>query len=404
MPSQRDMPNWDVMHTERPEDQLLIMVARRSLDIAGAERLRSLVSRDLDWEYLLATAHRHGVLPLLYYHLNSVCPTLVPQRAMNRLKVDNHENTKSNLFLTAELLRLLSLFESQGIRAIPFKGPTLALSAYGDVALRQFSDLDIFVHKRDVLAVKELLIGQGFEPYVELNNTQETALLLHGNAYGFGCDDTKVWLDVHWAFVRRYFCYELDVDLLWDRLETITVGRQQLLTLPPEDLLSVLSVHASKHLWQRLGWISDIAGLVERRKNIDWQLVLENAAMLGTRRMLSIGLFLAKELLNAPIPEDVGKTVKADRGAITLAEELHQRLFMERNAPPGHFESALLHTRMRERKEDRLRFWIRLTGTTTVYDWTFVPLPDWLFFLYYPLRPLRLAGKQVMKLLKSSSS
>jgi len=392
------------MHTERPEDQLLIWVARQSLDIAGAERLRSLVQRDLDWEYLLATAHRHGVLPLLYYHLNSVCPTLVPRRAMTQLKVDNHENTRSNLFLTAELVRLLNLFEAQGIHAIPFKGPTLALSAYGDVALREFNDLDIFVHKRDVLAVKESLIRQGFEPYLELSNTQEAALLLHGNAYGFGCEDTRVWLDIHWAFVRRYFRFELDGDRLWDRLETITVAGQQLLTLPPEDLLSVLCVHASKHLWQRLGWISDIAGLIERRRDIDWQLVLENAAMLGTRRMLAIGLFLAKELLQAPIPEGVWKTVKADRTAIALAEQMHHRLFMERDAPPGHFETALLHARMMERKQDRLRFCLRLAGTTTVYDWTFVPLPEWLFFLYYLLRPLRLAGKHVVKSLKSGSS
>src|SRR5260370_10798107 len=392
------------MRTEPPEDQLIIVVARRSLDTAGAERLRSLVQRDLDWEYLLAPAHRHGVLPLLYYHLNSVCPTLVPQRAMTQLKVDNHENTKSNLFLTAELLRLLTLCEAQRIHAIPSKGQPLALSAYGDVALRELNDLDILVHKRDVLAIKELLIGQGFEPYLKLSNTQEAALLLHGNAYGFGCEDTRVWLDVHWAFVRRYFCFELDVDRLWDRLETITVGGQQLLTLPPEDLLSILCVHASKHLWQRLGWISDIAGLIERRKNIDWQLVLENAATLGTRRMLSIGLFLAKELLQAPIPEGVWKTVKADRTAITLAEQMHHRLFIERNGPPGHFVTALLHTRMSDRKQDRLRFCLRLAGTTTVYDWTFVPLPEWLFFLYYLLRPLRLAGKHVAKSLKSGSS
>src|SRR5260370_41160016 len=154
------------MRTEPPEDQLIIVVARRSLYTGGRERLRSVVERDLDWQYLLATARRHGVLHLLYYHLTAVCPTLVPQRAMTQLKVDNHENTKSNLFLTAELLRLLTLFEAQGIHAIPFKGPTLALSAYGDVALREFNDLDIFVHKRDVLAVKELLIGQGFEPYL----------------------------------------------------------------------------------------------------------------------------------------------------------------------------------------------------------------------------------------------
>jgi len=36
------------------------------------------------------------------------------------------------------LLKLLDLFENHGIPAVPFKGPVLASSIYGDLSLRQF--------------------------------------------------------------------------------------------------------------------------------------------------------------------------------------------------------------------------------------------------------------------------
>jgi len=53
-----------------------------------------------------------------------------------------------NFFLTKELLELLTLFEAHCIPASPYKGPALAIMAYGNLALRQFSDLNILVHKR----------------------------------------------------------------------------------------------------------------------------------------------------------------------------------------------------------------------------------------------------------------
>jgi hypothetical protein len=57
---------------------------------------------------------------------------------------------------------------------------------------------------------------------------------------------------------------------------------------------------------------------------------------------------------------------------------------------------------MRERKGDKLKSCFRLAATPRSYDWMLLPLPGWLFFLYYPLRPLRLAGKYGAKFLRGS--
>lgn len=383
---------------DRPENELLICLARPTLDVASTECVRRLVRGELDWDYVLAMAARHSVIPLLYSRLTSICPEAVPHRALSRLADHNQEHTRQSLFLIGELLKLVDLLEAQGISAVPFKGPTLALSAYGDAALRQFGDLDVLVHKQDVLSVKELLVREGFKPMPELTGAQQAALLRFDCAYNFG-NDKNVLFDVHWNFAAPYFSFELDVQELWQRLETITIGRKELLMLSAEDLVMVLCLHGFTHFWERLGWICDVAGLIDRRRDIDWPLLLDNAARQGSRRVLSLGLILASELLEAPLPPEVWRTVRADPVVRTLAEQVQQRLFAQDTAASGVFEEARIQLRMRERKRDKVRSFLRLALTPRVYDWMILPLPGWLFFLYYLLRPLRLAGKYGAKLL-----
>jgi Uncharacterised nucleotidyltransferase len=385
---------------ERPENELLLRLARPALNVAQAEQVARLLRGHLDWDYLIALADRHGVLPLFDHNLNSLSTGLVPLPVLSRLRDYKQENTRHSLFLTAELLRLIELLETHGIRAVPFKGPTLALYAYGDVALREFSDLDILVHRRDVLKVRKLLVGEGFKPTPELTNTQETALLRFDCAYNFS-NDKNVVFDVHWNFAPPH-SFTLDTNGLWDRLKTVTIARKQLLTLCVEDLLLILCLHGFTHFWERLGWICDVAGLIERQRDIDWESVVKSTTKQGSRRILSLGLLLAGDLLEAPIPPEVLQIAQKDAVVRSLAADLKRRLFADEPAASGIIDGALLQLRMRERKRDRIGFGLRLAATPRVYDWMLVPLPSWLFFLYYFLRPLRLAGKYGLKLLNGS--
>jgi len=346
----------------------------------------------LDWEYLVQMADRHCLIPLLYVHLSDAASLSVPQPVMSELRSAYHENTRSNLFLTGELIKVLECFEASGIQAIPFKGPTLALRAGGDIGLRQFGDLDVLVHKQDVPRVRELLISRGFKPTPELTRGQQAALLRFDCAYNFD-NGRGVMLDVHWNFVEQHFSVDVDADGLWDRLEPITIGDKRFMTLSSEDLLLILCLHGFTHLWERLGWICDIAGLMDFRNDFDWQSVLQNADRLGLRRILLLGLLLADDLLDAPVPAAIRQATEADAVVKRLAHQIQQQLFEERRARRGFFRGAILNLKMRERERDRFRSCLRLMLTPRSYDWMSLSLPEWLFFLYYPLRPLRLAAK-----------
>ena len=375
----------------RPEVELLVRAPRIGSADDEAGEMQALLQSGIDWDYLLRGAYDHSVIPLLYRRL-SAYPEAVPAEVMASLRDQSLTNSRSSLGLTHELLELLALFEANSIPVIPYKGPALAASAYGDVGLRQFSDLDLIVHKSDVLHVKTLLSARGWRPEFELNDAQEAAFLDHYYDYGFH-NDQGVLVEIHWELTEGYFNVPIDVERLWERLVPIQIAGRRVMTLSPEDALLIVCVHSSKHLWSRLGWISDVARLVETNKDMNWTQVTEHAAELGARRMLHLGLVLANKLLGARLPEHISKDINSNPTVSALAAEMTRRLFEDRNSSPGIVETAKLHIRMRERPSDRFRYVSRLLLNTTVGDWTSIRMPRSLFFLYYLVRPFRLAGK-----------
>ena len=164
------------MALDCPEPELLLWCARISSDSSRAEQLRALFHKDLDWAVLRRIAHQHGVVPFVYWRLSNTCLEAVPTAVLDRLRGDIHANSLRNLSLTRELLRLLNLFEVQGIFAISYRGPALAAFACGNLALRQFADLDILVRKHDAPRAKEVFISAGYRSEYRLTRTQEAAL------------------------------------------------------------------------------------------------------------------------------------------------------------------------------------------------------------------------------------
>jgi hypothetical protein len=129
--------------------------------------------------------------------------------------------------------------------------------------------------------------------------------------------------------------------------------------------------------------------------------------MLGNERMLLLGLFLASDLLGAALPEEVSQRVRADPIVKVLAEWTCEQLFRESNRPAGLLEGHegapafhIFHLKVRERLQDRIRYLVSKPTALRGEDLELLPLPKFLFPLYYVLRMIRLTGKYGPRILK----
>jgi len=386
---------------ERAENQLLICAARPHLNSALADRVHQLLEDELDWHYLLATANRHGVIALLYYRLSQV-GAKVPPQIISKLRDKSNEISRDNFSLTAELIKTVHLLEAHDIQVISFKGPTLALSAYGDLGLRQFVDLDLFIHAHDIARAKQVLAKHGFTPVRDLSNSREAALLRFDSACAFG-NEHQVLLDVHWRFSPVYFSLPLETDDLWRRLERVNIGTQVLFTLSAEDLLMVLCCHGFTHEWERLAWLCDVATLVERRENLDWDYLFLKAKRLGVLRIVLVGLEFAR-VLGASFPPHVRSRLEGDVAARKLADEMMSQFFTPHKNHLSFFEWLTRQLRMRERVRDKFSSLLRIMLTPRDYDWMFASVPASLSALYYLIRPIRMARAAGLRVLNMGSA
>jgi hypothetical protein len=93
-------------------------------------------------------------------------------------------------------------------------------------------------------------------------------------------------------------------------------------------LLIVLCVHGSKHAWELLKWVCDVAELLRSQPNLDWDQIISCASNWRCRRMLYMGLSLAHQLLDAPLPEKVLISLKDETDVRALSHRMPANLLV----------------------------------------------------------------------------
>jgi hypothetical protein len=376
-----------------PEKRLLVCCARTKLTPEVATTIREILAGPLDWDFLLWEAEENSITPLLDRHLSAVAPGAAPPAAQEQWKKTCRANTVRCLYLTAELINILRIFHSQNIAAIPYKGPVLAAQAYGDVALREFEDLDIILRQSDVPKAHAIIVSLGYKPKFDWILSPGAAASLVPGEYNYRDESRRAMVELHTEITLRHFPIKPDLDAFIRNLVPVRVSDRDMLTFAAEDLLPMLCIHGSKDFWERLSWMADVGELVQSHPALDWDRVLRFAQPLNATRMLNLGLALAAGVLGASLPPEISARVKADRVAGEVAAEVRQRLltrpFRTLDAA-GRFQ---FRRRMLAAKFDGWRYAMRLAVVPSEDDWERMRLPRALAPLYVALRPLRLLQK-----------
>jgi len=378
----------------RSEHELLLCCARTHVTPHLVARLRELAGTNIDWEYLFLLARRHSVVPLLYVQLERHASDLVPVETLQELKRHYLENSARNTVLAAELCRLIDLFAADGVLTIAYKGPALAFFAYDDLALRRFVDLDVIVKKSDVLKAREILLANGYAPSKSLSLGQQELLLRTQHNMQFSRDNHRLIVELHWEVAPQLFATSVNAGAVWQDLVAININGTKVSAFPADDLLFSLCVHGSRHLWERLSWICDVAELISRH-HFNWTTLLERAANADTERMFLLGLFLAEKLLDAPLPPEIKQRCDADPRLRSLAVNVVEHLFNgTTHVPATSREIFKFNVRVRKTLAARARYLVYMFRPTDS-DFSGRSFPSPLNFVYYLTRPIRLLRTKI---------
>jgi hypothetical protein len=381
-------PAWDLLRAASRAD-----ATESDLGRIRAMLDASALDRAVEWEAVLRLAEQNGTSSLLYQNLSRV-RDLVPAAVLASLGQRHERNIHKSLFLARELIRILDCLDGLGVDVIPYKGVVLSEAYYGDLALRQAGDMDLFVRRREVVRIKSALRDLGYTTRLAVPDEALEDYLGSGYEWTFDSAAGPNLLELQWALEPRFYAVDFDMDGLFTRAVNGTIAGRRVKMPSPEDLLLVLSVHAAKHVWGRLIWLCDIARVL-KLGNLNWDLLQSRAREFGIERILHITLLLSNRLLAMPIARALETAILEDRAARAIADEIAAMLGAGVSYSVEEVTYFRLMMRVRERRVDRWRSLTRLTFTPGPGEWEVVRLPRVLFPLYRVVRLARLGARFV---------
>lgn len=378
-----------------PEHQLLLCCARVSLAPKDRELLRALADSALNWGQVLGEAQRQSIVPLVYRHLHGACADLVPTQILDQLRKEYVRAAAGSMSLAAELCAITKLLEGQGVASLPYKGPVLALQAYGDIALRTFTDLDLLVHRSDVASAREILASRGYSPIYELTRSQERAFLRYEHNLPLVDSTGEVLVELHWRVAPASFGFPMRMEGLWERATLMALGGEAVRGMSIEDLMILLPVHGARHAWSGVEWIIGIAELIRQPGVVCWSRVIRDAEQLHVARIVRLAVALANRLLDASIPPLVARWIDNDLRIPRLVDWVAARLFTPTDRLSALQQRAVFQFEMavKDGARERIRDGFRRVIYPSVKDWSAIGLPDVLFPLYHVIRPGRLLAR-----------
>lgn len=146
----------------KPELSLLLASARTDNTQDKQAAIQQLLADGIDWTSFAQKALTHGVATFAAHTLARLAPDHIPGDILGAFHAITDETSRANRALFDELARLLDALAKNGVEAIPFKGPLLAIQVFGDLGLREFRDLDFLIRDEDLEKTIAILKHLGY--------------------------------------------------------------------------------------------------------------------------------------------------------------------------------------------------------------------------------------------------
>jgi hypothetical protein len=351
-----------------------------------------------DMPALLGLARRHRLLPLFERHA-AQAGIEMPEATHRDLEFETTQIAARNLLLSSILVQVMDTLRSRGISALSYKGPIVALWAYGELGLRPFDDLDVLVQRRDLALAAKTLRGLGFHLHHPQGDSDGVLAMRTEYHFPYYREQGDVLVELHCRLAPYYFLGNAGAEQPLARAIPASIGLGSFPVLSVEDLLLALCFHGAKHAWQWLSMVADVALLIAKRPDLDWELLWLRAGRLGARRMVLCSLALAECVFAAPVPAELAAAARCDTEVLTVISEA-MAAWQSCSFEPAVLTVPRFHLRCFERQRDRFRYVVLLALAPNWDDIEWIMLPRSLSSLYWLLRPLRLLSQRLPPLLR----
>lgn len=272
------------------------------------------------WPALISAALQHGLAPMLLWITKQGAPDIVTEPLWTRVITTTRNAGIQYVALEAARSHVGAALAAAQIPSLWIKGIVLAQTIYPQPVLRSMSDLDVLVpyeQRENALRIVEGLGYRFYETNGDLMSSQkalELNLTLHYHLRG-GINDS-VMLELHFRLLSTdNELLPLDkLEWFWTQTTTLQDGGQFTILHPEAHLLYLCAHVILQHGEEEtsLRQYFDLHLLITNTL-VDWDNIVEQAAVLGWRYAVERALSLAVRYFSTPVPAAVFAELQRSR-------------------------------------------------------------------------------------------
>ncbi|MEA3032130.1 MAG: hypothetical protein QOH86_146 [Sphingomonadales bacterium] len=295
-----------------PEFRLVAACCRWPPSEARDSAVRAAAAEPIDWDLFPRVVARHRVEGLVHDAL-SAAGIAVPAGVAAALAAAAAGIARQNLAFAAAARKLAVALEARGLTFRLVKGVALNRLAYGTLAVKRASDVDVVLDPADYAGAVTMLLDEGarcLSPGPEAD-FDEIMAWTRRNKHSIWRRDGVV-VELHSSLVdnaRMLPGVSARSPAQWVEL----APGMAVPTLARDELFAYLCVHGATHAWSRLKWLADVAALVGREAPEEVERLYRRAAALGAGRSAAAALLLAHDLLGLPLAPGFEAELRASR-------------------------------------------------------------------------------------------
>ena len=261
-----------------------------------------------DWEAMVISIIERGVGPLFYSRLPQLTnSTLIPAGSKEKLKQAYLITLSRGIMLYNVFTKVAELLKNNNVDFIVLKGTYLAEKLYGDIALRQFSDIDLLIREEDGEKAQQVLKDAGFQ-----SNDYPMAEFLRKNV-GFEHYPPLVFqgvpVELHVRLNRPGEQFQIVTDSVWQHAEMVSLQGIEVKVPDLTDVLIHTCVHLHKHFRDgqvQFTGFNDIVNLLDTESDkINWDELSDRCRMYRCEEIVFTYLLLVSKYYQLSLPENI---------------------------------------------------------------------------------------------------
>jgi len=295
--------------TLTPEDQFILSCVKLKPKQADINRLNDLIPLIQDWDMLVQIAVERGIGPLMYKKLSLIeKQNLIPEQQRNILEQTYFMTLRRGMLLHDAYRKIVEKFVENGISVIALKGIFLSDWLYGDIGLRQCSDIDLLIKPEEGLKGVSILREMGYASK-ESKNISDFVDSQTDKVHFPPMLLNLVSVELHTKLHRDSESYHIHPEACWENAVKVSVNGVDSYGLHIHDLLIHLCVHLDKHFREgkmQFTCFNDIANLLDKLNvTLDWNGLIDRCRQFNCEQAIMKYILLVHTYFYVDIPNEL---------------------------------------------------------------------------------------------------